>query len=85
MEKIFPDNFMNEIKIESGINIPPTHSKGASGWPWDKLEVGQSFFIPKESLPTSVIGYAGTYTRQLRPKKFASRKVEGGRRFWRIA
>lgn len=41
-----------EFVIESGIEIPKTQRGGGAGnskYPFDKLEVGQSFFVAKES------------------------------------
>ena len=68
-----------EIKIEKGI-APPTARRGRRmKYPWDKMEVGDSFLGRR-----SVSGSAAIQARK-RDWEFVT-SVEGdGRRVWRIA
>lgn len=69
------------FKIDKDIPIP-TRGSGRRNQrhPWAKLDVGDSFFSPAQTVQyqTSSVG------RQL-GRKFVSRKVVGGWRIWRVA
>jgi len=72
---------MNEFKVEKNIPMPQGRA-GSAKYPFDKLEVGDSFFIP------GVKGreFAGTaYSNGKRNRmKFSVRSVAGGCRCWRV-
>ena len=72
-------------KIEKGIPIPPVkHGGGASAkWPWDHMEIGDSFLMPARKMST-VSSQITTVSRRL-GRKFAARAVDGGARVWRVA
>jgi hypothetical protein len=72
-----------EFKIEQGIEIPPRRS-GALKYPFDQMNVGDSFFIPEDSSvkPANVSNSAQAYGKQT-GRKFTVRRVEGGYRCWR--
>ena len=75
---------MNEIKVEKGVEIPPM--KAHNKYPWDRLEVGDSFFVTltnrnEHSLRSSLAACANNRSR--RGNKFIVRKVDGGFRVWR--
>lgn len=77
---------MSEFKINKAIEIPPRQTGLGSGkYPWDKLKVGDSFFVADRD--SSNIQAPTRLTR--RGYKFATRKwAEGkqtGVRVWRIA
>lgn len=72
---------MSEIKIEKGIPVPlGAGSSGKTIYPWCEMEVGDSFFVPGGKAKG-----AGQANQDYAPKRFASRKEDGGVRFWRIA
>lgn len=77
-----------EIKVEKGIPLPPVRRGPGSKYPWDKLEIGDSFVVATAKLK----GFYPTIAKanMLRaPKHFCARTVnEGGRdvvRVWRDA
>ena len=67
-----------EFKIEDGIPIP----KPRQQYPWLKMRVGQSFFVPGGK--TKSLGSID-YARKKTGFKFTARTVEGGVRIWRVA
>lgn len=75
------------IKIDDGIPIPAPNA-GPHGFPFDKLEVGQSFFVPRTG-PRHSFSSVPRYNKMLAPKVFTSRKwtePDGteGFRVWRV-
>lgn len=66
------------------IPLPPI--PGREGvYPFDELEVGQSFFVPFIKEAHEMSGSVTSYNKTRAPKKFASRTVDGGVRVWRTA
>ncbi len=63
------------IEIEDGIPIPPGTGR-ASKYPWDGINVGQSFLIPGRQKKLLV-------PKRLKPRKFTQRVDETGLRVWR--
>ena len=73
---------MSEFKIEKGIEIP-SGRKASRVYPFDKMEVGDSFLVnAKEQV--KVMSSARPYGIRT-GKKFVSRKMEDGVRVWRYA
>lgn len=69
----------NTYTIENEIPVPPHQN---SKYPWDTLEVGQSFLVdPAGKSMFSSASLAG----KKRGKKFIGRKVGSGVRVWRVA
>ena len=74
-----------EIKIEK--NIPVTKKLGHGiQYPWDKMEVGDSFFLEcsdnrRISILSNAISY---YKSHIKGAKLTTRKEGKGYRFWRI-
>ena len=67
-------------EVEKGIEIP---GGGKKKYPWDEMEVGDSFFIPGlGEVPRNIASSAPTH-RKKRGEKYTTRKVEGGYRIWR--
>ena len=67
------------IKIDKGIPMP---TRSTEKYPFEKMEVGDSFFVPG-------LGIRSVSTRvedesRKSGRKFKSRSVEGGVRVWRI-
>jgi len=75
-----------EFAIASGLPIPETRQGAPCKYPWDKLAVGDSFFIPGKTSQT--ISPARQSAEHTRGTKYASRTVEEngvrGVRVWRI-
>lgn len=67
------------IKIEKGIPLPVKPNR----YPWDDMEVGDSFFIAGKN--TSEIGGHVSNARRRLGFDFTSRTVDGGTRIWRIS
>lgn len=73
-----------EVKIDQGIPIPNAGcGHGRKRYPWDKMEVGDSFLHESEK-PSSVSGQASMAGSRL-GFKFSTRKTEEGYRVWRVA
>ena len=86
------------IEIESGIPIPAkgtTRGNSNSGrkaiYPFKDMAVGDSFFVPTKNGKTpaqtrnGITGTIAHHTKVYPGRRFASRLVEGGARFWRTA
>ena len=70
------------IKIEKGIPFKETKSP----LPFEKMDVGDSFLIPKEILYTTVRVRAIQFAKLKKSNhKFSIKKVEKGYRCWRIS
>jgi len=76
------------VKIEKGKPIPDDlriHSQHTRGsrlkYPWDTMDIGDSFAIPDDVKAVSISASASKYGR-LHGKKFSVSKKE--RRVWRI-
>lgn len=76
------------IKIEKYIPIPDINTinrKRSTKYPFDEMEIGDSFFISceeedKRRIGVNIISNAG----RRKPKRFTTLSVEGGMRCWRI-
>lgn len=86
---------MSEFKIEDAVPIPASYRTGRpETFPWRKLEIGESFFIPSEWVDEK--GEARKMTSKGAAKrahdaftrtgrKFSTRAVDGGIRIWRVS
>lgn len=52
-------------------------------WPWRTMEVGDSFVIPSAGKPQDTA--AGAANRRYAPRRFRSKRVEGGILVERVA
>lgn len=68
------------IQIEKNVVIPDKTK--SSKYPWDKMNVGDSFFVADISITTLCAGASINAKRTGR--KYTVRKVEGGAEVWRI-
>lgn len=72
------------FKIEDGYAIPAERQPRVrrAKYPWNELEVGQSFFVGGARLRSmsSTASHAGRRTG----RKFIVRNAEGGVRVWRV-
>jgi len=74
--------------IEKHVPLAPVKTgqgprRRAFKYPWNILRVTGSFFVP-EAKADAVGNQATQYNAKLYPKRFKTRKVEGGRRVWRV-
>lgn len=73
-------------KIEKGIDRP--RRGGYGRYPFSKMEVEDSFFVPKESDDSikNITANAHNWSKKFYngERKFSYRKVDGGHRIWRI-
>ena len=71
------------FEIEKNVKMPEL-SRGHQGkYPWDEMEVGDSFFIPRDAISGNASQLARH--RKARGEAHTVRKVEGGWRIWRTA
>lgn len=74
---------MSEFTIDKGIPVPKQVGTGRkTKYPFDLMEVGDSFFI-KDTKVKTISCSCGIYGKRLN-RKFTSRTVEGGARVWRV-
>ena len=71
------------FEIEKGVPLIAAHRTRPEKYPWTKMNVGDSFFVPGVSIQT-MVGSATPAGRR-HGRKYTTRKVEGGVRVWRIA
>jgi hypothetical protein len=68
------------LQIEKGIPIPQSGSRThARKYPFDEMEIGDSVLVEDDRVYSAVSVYS-----KRNGKKYATRKVEGGIRVWRI-
>lgn len=74
----------NVFKIEKTIPIPKASKGRPSLYPWSELQVGDSFYIPHQNSPYTMLrGYNLKKSKKKQIK--IRRKLEGtGQRIWRI-
>jgi hypothetical protein len=68
--------------IEDDVPLPPTQRAGTL-YPWDQLQVGQSFEVPGGNLASLSSG--AHKAGKTRGKKFVARPTDAGCRVWRVA
>lgn len=79
---------VQKVKIQKDVTIPPLPGKEGGGrpnkYPWDKLQVGDSFYIDNQSSPYSMLK-AYNYGLPIKKRIKITRRLEGkGQRIWRI-
>lgn len=73
---------VNEFHIEKGIPVPKMTGAGRkTKYPFESMEVGDSFFI-KDTKVKTISRTCCQHGKRL-SRKFASRTVDGGVRVWR--
>lgn len=75
-----PTLVQDEIKIEHGIPMPTRHSP--SPYPFDDMQVGDSFLFPSGTTSQQANSAAGKAGRRLN-RTFNTRTTPEGRRCWR--
>ena len=71
------------FKIEDGYEIPAERQprKRRAKYPWNELNVGQSFFV--EGAPLRSMTSTASHAGRRYGKKFVVRLADGGVRVWR--
>lgn len=74
------------LKIEKGIPVPTHNARFAKQYPFDQMEIGDSFLVPMPAnkSPSSIYSALSQAKKRLKINLTSSR-VEGGLRVWRIA
>lgn len=73
-------------EIEKGIGIPRMHRKRSEEHPFDIMDIGDSFLVQSlDKERAKVMNRLTSLAQHRKPKKFATRSVDGGIRVWRIA
>lgn len=72
-------------EIEKGIKLPEPIIPGrpASKYPWRKMNIGDSFFVPVNEVKLSSLYTMASHAGGYHNKKFTVRKVTDGFRVWR--
>lgn len=70
------------MKIDKDVPIPEKHHEGNSKYPWDEMEVGDSFLVD-EVKHISVAQGILRVNKLKKPKHFICKRVENGTRVWR--
>jgi len=84
------------FRVEHGIPVPSEQLRRArhtgnntrAKYPWDIMNVGDSFLVPESELPLNrQSALRGTAAHQARSRgtKYVIRSVVGGFRVWRVA
>ena len=72
-----------EYEVVSGIPVPTPHKPTTpSPYPFDALNVGDSFFVPGATHRT-IANHLNRYRSKNRNKTLVSRIIDGGLRIWR--
>lgn len=70
------------IEIDKGVSIPA--GKRGSKYPWENMEVGDSFFVPCEGKHKRSVGTYGASRGKRDGRKYRILALEGGVRIWRV-
>lgn len=70
------------IKIDKNVAVPAVRLK-CTDWPFNEMEVGDSFQIP-DGIDRYRLTYAASQNGKRTGKKFSVRKYNGTIRCWRI-
>ena len=70
------------LEIEKGISFK-SPGQGIKKYPWDEMDVGDSFFIPEAGKSHNFNSQCLTASKTY-GKVFKARRVEGGMRVWRV-
>ena len=70
------------FEIEKRVEIPEAPVGRPQKYPWIKMGVGDSFFIPREELNSGNASQLWRH-RKAYGESYVSRKEEGGWRIWR--
>lgn len=71
------------IEINKGLPVPPDTRGMKRKYPFDKMEVGDSFFVPDKT--SDCMSQCIAYAKKRLGFSFTRRTVDGGVRVWRIS
>ena len=71
------------MKIEKGVPMPKKNSSGGYKYPFIKMEVGDSLFIPSTEADIIKVRSAAFGFGRLNKMTFTTLSVDGGCRVWR--
>jgi hypothetical protein len=72
------------FKIEKNVAVPASvRTGGKSKYPWNEMDVGDSFFVPGAKVETFYT-LTATQNKKDAGRRFIARKVDDGVRVWRI-
>jgi hypothetical protein len=73
------------FKITKAKDLPPPQKR--TKYPWDQLEVGDSFFVPcaPEKMPVLATSLTASGNRRVKDYRITTRREKDGIRVWRIA
>lgn len=79
-------NAITEVVVENGIAMPDVVRGSRVKWPYEVLEVGESFLVPGEgkNLVVGVCARNKKFSERL-GRRFTAKRVEGGVRVWRVS
>jgi len=72
------------LPIDRGIPMPPP-SPTARRYPWETMEVTDSFLFPPSLSPTDCYKRVSQANDRYAPKRYMARKANGEVRCWRVA
>lgn len=75
---------MTDIEIDSGVPIPPRKPPANKRYPFEKLEVGDSFAKPEDVTPNAMRSVARYHARK-NGAEYKVRQTETGWRVWRVS
>ena len=70
------------FQIEKNVPIPPRREYKTK-YPWDEMDVGDSFYVPNTKSGSIACGVYRA-SKRFEGKKFISRSEAGGIRVWRV-
>jgi len=92
MPQPYTKHITTPVTIEKDIPLPPPYNERGPHYPWDKMEVGDSFIFQcnpedKQKISVTLSTDARSYTyrnqKQMRGRTFTTRQVDCGVRIWR--
>ena len=72
------------ISVEKGVPLPPEKRGRPTRYPWDEMNVGDSFLYSKRHAMSRHASSAASSAGRSRGWTFTTRKVPEGVRIWRI-
>lgn len=73
---------MSKFPVERGIPLPKRTGGRPQKYPWNEMQVGDSFFVPDGKI--KMLSAATNFRTQISGHRYTLRSVEGGVRVWRV-
>lgn len=68
------------FEIEKDVPLPTI--KHGKKYPWEQMDVGDSFFVPE--VKQSLMGTNAAHNTRMTGRRYTTRKENGGVRVWRV-